>query len=146
MNTSGKIFIIGAGAIGKALAVLLTNKNRNVVLLRASTADVRDNTEEINIVVEGKQNYTATVPVSSLKETRALNGLVVLTSKSYGNPDVVNMLRSRIGNSPVVVLQNGLGVENVFIDGLTTNVYRCVLLPPVSSNKLSFTSNLFRNL
>ena len=127
MSTSKKIFVIGAGAIGKVLAALLTDKGQDVHLLRASTSDVKDLTEKIHVHIEGKRDITATVPVSSLKACNQLDGLLVITSKSYGNPGVVEMLKSRIGNSPIVILQNGLAVENIFLDTLPNNVYRCVL-------------------
>jgi 2-dehydropantoate 2-reductase len=127
MNTPRKIFIIGAGAIGKVLAAFLTDLGRDVYLLRASTTDVRDATEKIEVLVDGKESIAATVRVSTLNEHQEMNGVVVLTSKSYGNRNVAEMLKSRIGNSPIVILQNGLAVENIFLDELPNNVYRCVL-------------------
>lgn len=126
MNTS-KIFVIGAGAIGKALAVLLTDVRRNVSLLRASAPDARSESQEVNMLIEGKKSVVATVPVSGLNACNELGGIIAVTSKSYGNGDVVDMLKGKIGNSPIVILQNGLGVENVFLDALPNNVYRCVL-------------------
>jgi 2-dehydropantoate 2-reductase len=127
MNTFKQIFVIGAGAIGKVLATLLTDAGRNVSLLRASSSDIPIGSEKINMTVEGGWNITATVNVSPLEKCRALDGIIALTSKSYGNRDVVEKLKSRIGNSPIVILQNGLAVEDIFLNELSNNVYRCVL-------------------
>lgn len=127
MNTSKEIFVIGAGAIGKVLAVLLTDVRRNVSLLRASAPEARSESQEVNILIEGRKKVAATVPVSGLNASNELTGIIAVTSKSYGNRDVVDMLKGKIGNSPIVILQNGLGVENVFLDALPNNVYRCVL-------------------
>ncbi|MBT1700116.1 ketopantoate reductase, partial [Fulvivirgaceae bacterium PWU4] len=127
MNISDKIFVIGAGAIGKVLAVLLTDVRRNVSLLRATAPDAESESQEVNILIEGRKSVAATVPVSGLNACHELAGIIAVTSKSYGNRDVVDMLKGKIGNSPIVILQNGLGVENVFLDALPNNVYRCVL-------------------
>jgi 2-dehydropantoate 2-reductase len=63
----------------------------------------------------------------------------VLCNKSYGNAALVDSLKQKIGQSPIVLLQNGLGVEQAFMD--FPAVYRCVLFvtsQPVSATRLNF--------
>ena len=87
-------------------------------------------TGEINLTVDcdDGRSLTASVPVRTLDQIDCLNGLVLLTSKSFGNPELARRLSGRTGSSPVVLLQNGLGVEEPFLDAGFTQVYRCVLL------------------
>lgn len=55
-----------------------------------------------------------------------LNGIIVLTNKSFGNQNLAAALKGKTGQSPIVILQNGLGVEDVFANN-GFPVYRCVL-------------------
>lgn len=133
------IYIIGAGAIGKALAALLKNENRSVKLIRGSVDNVAAHTEEITVVSD--KEITAEVEVAGLSEFSDLNGIAVLTNKSYGNYALSLALKSKIKDSPVVLLQNGLGVEQPFLDQGFPEVYRCVLFATsqnISPGKLSF--------
>jgi 2-dehydropantoate 2-reductase len=65
--------------------------------------------------------------VGTLSNFPALDGLVVLATKSYGNPSIAQALKAKTAGSPVVILQNGLGVEQAFIDNDFPEIYRCVL-------------------
>jgi len=58
----------------------------------------------------------------------ALNGPVLLTSKSFGNRELAQRLNGKTGQSPLVLLQNGLGVEDPFLEAGFPRLYRCVLL------------------
>jgi len=121
------IYIIGAGAIGKTLAVVLKLEGRDVVLLRGSVDDGSRSIETIEILLEGKAPLVADVVVDTLSHYDTLEGIIVLTNKSYGNEQLARTLRAKTGSSPLVILQNGLGVEQVFIDTGYPEVYRCVL-------------------
>ncbi|UYQ95773.1 2-dehydropantoate 2-reductase [Chitinophaga horti] len=121
------IFIIGAGAIGKALAVLLQQAGKAVTLLRGSTNDVPAHTQQLQVTLADGQTITAEIRTQSLDHFTHLNGLIVLTSKSFGNERLAHLLRPKTGNAPLVILQNGLGVEQPFIREHFTAVYRCVL-------------------
>ncbi|MGE7774566.1 ketopantoate reductase family protein [Chitinophaga sp. NPDC101104] len=120
------IFIIGAGAIGRVLAVALGIHQRNVVLLRGSTTDQQRETQLIRVATpEGQLEYPVTV--DSLNNHAVLGGTVVLTNKSFGNVALARALKGKTGDSPVVLLQNGLEVEMPFLQEGFPNVYRCVL-------------------
>lgn len=141
INQKNKIYIVGAGAIGKVLAVLLKPANKNVVILRGSIDDQSSYTEKIQVELHDKTTLEAEVEVSTLSNFTALHGIVVLTNKSYGNQHLSQVLSSKISNSPIVILQNGLGVEQAFIDHGFPEIYRCVLFATsqtIGENKLRF--------
>lgn len=120
------IYIIGAGAIGKVLAVLVKNAGRNVVLLRGSVDDRASHIE--TIIVELKEGtIEEKVEVSTISNFARLDGLVVLTNKSYGNERLAEMLEQKIHQSPVVLLQNGLNNELPFLNRNFPELYRGVL-------------------
>ncbi len=121
------IYIIGAGAIGKTLAVALRLENRNVHLLRGSVKDGGTTAQTIAVIQESGEKTEAVVDVSTFGRFPELNGIIVLTNKSYGNRQLAEALRHKAGHSPVVLLQNGWEVEQPFIDLHYPTVYRCVL-------------------
>ncbi|WP_343700939.1 2-dehydropantoate 2-reductase [Chitinophaga sp.] len=122
-----KTYIIGSGAIGKALAVALQLQGKDVVLIRGSVDNAAAHTERIQIRLEDDSVQEATVPVSAIGNFERLDGLIALTSKSYGNEALARRLKDKTGVSPLVILQNGLGVEQPFISENYPEVYRCVL-------------------
>lgn len=123
-----KIFIIGAGAIGKALAACLKHNGRDVLLVRGSFDDGSTHDEEITLQLKENRKITAHLKVVTLSTLPQLDGLVLLTNKSFGNEGLSQKLIQRIGNSPLVLLQNGLGIERPFIEKGFAHVFRCVLL------------------
>jgi len=133
------VYIIGAGAIGKVLAVCLNNDGKKVVLLRGSVDNGESHKENIRVMLPSQEIIEAEVTIDTLSNRRSLEGLTVLCNKSYGNAALAVALKDKIGCSPLVLLQNGLGVEQVFMD--FPSVYRCVLFAtsqPVSDTKLNF--------
>jgi len=133
------IYIIGAGAIGKVLAVCLSNGGKKVILLRGSVDHGEAHTENIRVTLSSREIIEAEVTIETLGNYHSLEGLVVLCNKSYGNAALANALKDKIGYSPLVLLQNGLDVERPFVD--FPSVYRCVLFvtsQPVSDTKLNF--------
>jgi len=133
------VYIIGAGAIGKVLAVCLSNDGKKVVLLRGSVDDGETHRENIRVTLSSQEIIEAEVTIDTLGNYRSLEGLVALCNKSYGNAALADALRHKIGHSPIILLQNGLGVEQPFMD--FPAVYRCVLFvtsQPVSATKLNF--------
>jgi len=135
------IYIIGAGAIGKVLAVFLTLAGKQVTLLRGSVDDGTSHTETMQVVLEDGHILEATVEVSTLSNFNVLDGIIVLTNKSYGNPNLATALKGKTAQSPVVILQNGLGVEQPFVsNGFPT--YRCVLF--VTSQAIANNQTRFK--
>lgn len=121
-----QIYIIGAGAIGKALAVFLHLNQKKVKLLRGSVDDGKHSFEKISVTLEDRI-LKAKIEMCSLSNFQELDGIVVLTSKSFGNENLAELLKGKTGNSPVILLQNGLGVEHAFIENDFPEIYRCVL-------------------
>lgn len=135
------IYIIGAGAIGKALAVFLKLSNKHVILIRGRADDRSIEKEKIKVELIDKTVVEATIEVNSLKNFSELEGIVVLANKSFGNDNLAQALKGKINCSPIVVMQNGLGVEQPFIDSGFPEIYRCVLFATsqiVSPNTLRF--------
>ncbi len=122
-----KVFIIGAGAVGKALAVSLNQEGKEVELIRGHLDDGTSQKEKITLELKDGPTLQAEITVSTLSNHTQLNGLVVLTSKSFGNKALSEKLQSKIGMSPLVLLQNGLGVEQPFLEKDFPEIYRCVL-------------------
>lgn len=136
------IFIVGRGAIGKTLAVFLTLNKKKVILLRGSVDDGSQSVEEISVTLNDGTLLKASVKVSTLSAIDELRGLVVLTNKSFGNKDLATSLKKKISSSPVVLLQNGLRVEQSFVENDFPSIYRCVLF--VTSQNLGETSVRFK--
>lgn len=135
------IYIIGAGAIGKALGAFLKLENRRVFILRGSVDDCREYTENLSVELPDKTRLAAEVEIGAVSRFPQLDGIIVLTNKSYGNESLSQKLKGKTGNSPVVILQNGLGVEQPFVDRDFPEIYRCVLFATsqiVFENQISF--------
>jgi len=121
-----KTYIIGAGAIGRALAVILHRHQREVVLVRASEV-VPATTQRIEVLLNDGVSISEEIAVWALRDIARLDGIIVVATKSYGNFQVADMLKGKVGGAPLVVLQNGLGVEDAFLQAGLPDVYRCVL-------------------
>lgn len=122
-----KVYIVGTGAIGKALAVFLQKAGKEVILLRGSAADQVRSAEHIQLEMNSGQLLEATVPVDGIAHIQKLDGIVIIATKSFGNVRLAELLKNKISHSPLVILQNGLGVERPFLDLNFPSVYRCVL-------------------
>jgi 2-dehydropantoate 2-reductase len=136
-----KIFIIGAGAIGKTLAVALKLNGKDVVLVRGSVDDGSRSVEKIEVVRNDGGKLEAEIEVGTLSRFSALDGIIVLTNKSFGNDHLARTLEAKATTSPLVILQNGLGVERPFTDRDFPEVYRCVLFvtsQTISANRIAF--------
>jgi 2-dehydropantoate 2-reductase len=118
------IYLIGNGVIAKALAVSLRLNNRNVTILRGSV-DQQPATSEIIRLEVGYELLQADVNISTISNYDKLDGLILLTTKTFGNKAIADKLRGKAGTSPVVLLQNGLHIESSFMD--FPELYRCAL-------------------
>ncbi len=134
------IYIIGAGAIGKALAVFLKLKGRNVILIRGSVDQGITTYEKIKVELPDQLMLEATIEVTSFSQLPLLNGIVVLTTKSFGNEDLAKTLYPKMGVSPLVIMQNGLEVEQPFLRHSFPAIYRCVLF----TTSQSISANVVR--
>lgn len=141
MRKKDTIFIIGGGAIGKALAVFLQHNNKKVVIIRGSLDDGSKSTEKIEVEIKNSKTISASIEISTLSNYPALDGIIVLTNKSFGNHNLSETLRTKCKNQPLVILQNGLDVEQPFIDNGFSHIYRVVIFAssqPVAYNKFRF--------
>ena len=140
MDTKQTIYILGAGAVGFPLAAYLTNAGKTVVAVRTSRNDVPKTT--INVTVQGATNrLTASIETISLSNLVSLDGTVVITTKSYTNQAIARLLKEKKATGPLVIMQNGVGVERPFLDAGFTAVSRCVLYvtsQPTSESQFSF--------
>ena len=135
------IYIIGAGAIGKALAINLKLENKKVILVRASRDDIPESLIEINCLIKGEKIPGVQVKEVSLNKLKHLEGIVIITAKAYGNSAIASKLTGKTGSSPLVILQNGIGVEKSYIEAGFEEVYRCVLFATSQSqgnNEISY--------
>lgn len=120
-----EIYIIGSGAIGKALAVFLKRENKLVKLIRGSIDNIPNIENDITVI--GK-NYTfkEQVTTTTFSNLSSVNGIVLITVKTFGNNEIARKLKELKGDFAIVLLQNGLNIERPFKD--FDKVYRCVLL------------------
>ncbi|MEO7992006.1 MAG: 2-dehydropantoate 2-reductase [Chryseolinea sp.] len=135
------IYIIGSGAVGKVLAVALQRSGKKVTIIRGSVDDQSKHIERIHVELENKTKQEAEIEVNTLSNFSELKGIIVLTNKSYGNRALANALKEKVKHSPLVILQNGLGVEQPFIDAHFPEIYRCVLFvtsQTIGENMLRF--------
>jgi 2-dehydropantoate 2-reductase len=122
-----KVYIIGYGAIGKALAVFLKREGRDVTLLRGRRGEGAKGEVPLKITMPDDTVQEAAVEVATLDAFGELDGVVVLANKSFGNRQLAQSLVDKTGHSPLVILQNGLDVEAPFLEAGFKDVYRCVL-------------------
>jgi 2-dehydropantoate 2-reductase len=126
MDTKETIYILGSGAVGFPLAAYLANAGRPVVAVRTSRNDVPR--RSINVTVQAETNLvTAPIETVSLSHLTSLDGILVITTKSYTNAEIARLLKERNATGPLVIMQNGVGVERPFLDAGFAAVYRCVL-------------------
>jgi 2-dehydropantoate 2-reductase len=141
IKNSQKIYIIGNGVIAKALAVALTINGRDVIILRGSTEDQSSCDENIEVEI-AEEVISAAVKIDSLANYNSLEGLILLTNKSFGNKVLAEKLKLKAVNTPIVFLQNGLHIENSFTENGFAELYRCVLM--ATSESLSNTKVRFK--
>ena len=126
MDSEETIFILGSGAIGFPLAAYLTNAGKAVVAVRTSRTDVLKST--ITVTVHDRSNRISTpIETISLSKLTNLNGTIIIATKSYANKAIALELKDKAAAGPVIIMQNGLGVEKPFLDAHFSPISRCVL-------------------
>jgi 2-dehydropantoate 2-reductase len=126
MGQTDTIYILGAGAIGFPLAAFLANAGRRVVAVRTSRDNIAHGTR--NVTVQSNDTVLR-VPVAtvSLAGLTRLDGTIVLATKAHANNELAQALKDKHATGPLVILQNGLGVERPFLEAPFSQIYRCVL-------------------
>ncbi|MHA2304949.1 MAG: ketopantoate reductase family protein [Candidatus Hodarchaeales archaeon] len=127
MSGQKSIFILGSGAIGLALAINLVNHDRNVILVRTSKEDFSKEKIEVSLKNVHGEIVKASITMVSLNKLKTLTGIIVIATKSHVNDIIATKLKERKVISPLVIMQNGLGVEEPFIGRGFSEIYRCIL-------------------
>ncbi|HWO99063.1 MAG TPA: 2-dehydropantoate 2-reductase N-terminal domain-containing protein [Methylococcus sp.] len=120
------IYILGAGAIGFPLAAYLANAGRTVLAVRTSRKDVPKGAITIT-VQNGSNRISQPVETISLSKLTRLDGMIVVTAKAYANQAIARELTDKAATGRVVILQNGVGVEQPFLEAPFSSIYRGVL-------------------
>lgn len=134
------LFVFGGGAVGMALAVHLINAGREARLVRTSRSEKIDANLEVMIYDHGIL-HRATVPCILIDELTKPEGVLVITAKAFANLEISKALLKARSDGPIVLLQNGLGVERPFIEAGFPDIYRAVLYVTgerVASDRVSF--------
>jgi 2-dehydropantoate 2-reductase len=140
MESKQPIYILGSGAVGFPLAAYLTTAGRAVVAVRTSRNDIGKHTITVT-VQNGAHRISTPVETISLSGLTNINGILVIAAKSYANKAIAQTLNDKGATGPIVILQNGLGVERPFSDADFSPIYRCVLYvtgQPTSEYDFSF--------
>lgn len=136
---SSTIYIIGSGAIGKALAVFLQQENKEVILVRGSVDNEPAVESLITVTYQGNQKIQQTITTTTLSNLTTINGIVLIATKAFANIELAKKLKDKEGDFSIVLLQNGLNIERPFES--FDEVYRCVLFSTsqvTSDNNVTF--------
>lgn len=119
-----RIGIVGTGAIGGFYGLMLARAGYDVhFLLRSEYEAVRQNGLRVNSAVHGPMHLTTVQAYSSAADMPKCDWLLVGT-KSTGNGELAPLIAQVAGDdAKVVVLQNGLGVEEALRKVLPNNVH-----------------------
>jgi 2-dehydropantoate 2-reductase len=142
MDRVDPIYVLGCGAIGLPLAVFLANAGRKVIAVRTSS---NRSTPSAEVTVRGNTGVLgATLEMLPLSDLTRLEGMIVITTKAYVNHEIARQLRSKAVSEPLVIMQNGLGVEKPFHEAGLSPVYRCILY--ATSQKVGEGEFTFRRI
>ncbi len=122
----GAINILGGGAVGAPLAAFLTKAGRSVVLLR-SNGDGSGSRHETFVVRGDSSSLAVVIEERAFAESGKPEGWVVVAAKAHANAAIANELASRSFTGPIVLLQNGIGVERPFVEAGFRQLIRGVL-------------------
>ena len=139
------IYILGSGAVGLALAASLIEAGRNVTLVRTSHSGISRKWVDITVNEMEKRPSTYAVETASLDQLHTLTGIIAVTAKAFANDAIAAQLKYKAGHdNPIVLMQNGLDIEEPFIEAGFSEVYRCVLY--VTSQKKGPFKAQFRSV
>ena len=119
--------ILGGGAVGLPLAACLAERGREVQVVRTRAETAPEPWLHAIVRAAGRERIFAQIPSCSLAARPRLDDLVVVAVKSYANAAIAAALREKRFEGTIVILQNGLGVEQPFLDAGFTRVLRGVL-------------------
>lgn len=123
---SERIYILGCGAIGFPLAAFLARQGKDVVAVRTSTPHSEPSPVDVTVAISGDQSTTQ-VTSCGLGTLEAPKGIFVVTAKAAANEMLAAWLTRHGASGPVVLMQNGLGVEEPFLQQGIQQLYRTIL-------------------
>ena len=121
---NNNIYIVGSGAIGKALAVFLKLEDKQVVLIRGSVDNIPAEDSVITVIAKN-DTFQERITTTTFSNLSRIDGIVLIATKTFANASIAKKLRGVEGDFIIVLLQNGLNIERPFRD--FSKVYRCVL-------------------
>jgi len=124
---SPRVTILGAGAVGLPLAAYLAKQGREVQVARTRAEIDPEPSLAVAVSEAGQKRISAQIPSGSLATLPSLDGIVVVAVKSYVNAAIAAALQRKAFTGPIVILQNGLGVEQPFVAAGFTSIFRGVL-------------------
>lgn len=121
------IYVVGAGAIGVALAVFLKRKGLPVVLIKSNTTERFQYEKVFSVHTKEHRIYSERLVVKSINLLDNCKGVFLLCNKSFANKTIAKRL-TQLGNDfPIVLVQNGLNIEIPFVELGFQQIYRTVL-------------------
>jgi 2-dehydropantoate 2-reductase len=124
-DSNPAVYVLGVGAVGAPLAAFLTLEGRKVIAVHTSRDDAAG---DLTITVRnGADRVAVPVETAALSTLRALDGIVVVAAKSHANAAIAESLKGKGVRGPLVIMQNGLGIEKVFLDSGFPRICRCIL-------------------
>lgn len=120
-----KIYIVGAGAIGKVLSVFLQQEKKDVSIIRGSVDHGLTERKTIKVVNQKGEFFVQNITTTTFSQVTEINGIVLITTKTFANSFIAEKLKAIKGSFPIILLQNGLNIEKPFSD--FKELYRCVL-------------------
>ncbi len=122
-----KVYILGVGAVGILLASRLIQKKIDTTLIHTSRDGIKVSQTNFKVTdADGKIEEFST-PTGSIDEIVDIEGILVVTAKAFGNELIAKKLKQYGAKGPIVIMQNGLGVEQAYLDEEFDHIYRCVL-------------------
>lgn len=119
------VYIVGVGAIGKALAVSLQHENRTVTLIRGSVDNMHEKKERITLRKQNGNTITEEIAITTFSNLPEINGILVITIKTFANINLAKKLKKKQGNFSIVLMQNGINIEDSYKH--FPDLYRCVI-------------------
>lgn len=128
------IYVFGCGAVGLSLAAILDRAGRRVFAIRTSHAEFAPRKIDITLHTNAPSPLKASVEMLPLSSVAKLEGTIVIAAKSYANKTLADALAQKSVHGPLVILQNGFGVETPYLEKSFRQIYRCVLYMTAQKN------------
>ncbi len=126
---SESLFVMGGGAVGMPLAAFLRQQGRDVTVVRMRSQVPVAEMLPVKVAMGSDRDWLEDhLPTVALSQLTAVQGVIVVTAKAAANVALARQLAELKAQScAVVLLQNGLGVEEAFLAHGFKRVYRAVL-------------------